>query len=212
MQRYCCASYHGQNEGSAKCVGCGGKQCKAWGKRCDACGITGHYSHPSGTQTVCSLQIRDVKLTVPNHHASKLFIRVTSSNVPVVGRVKLCFTPDTGAEANVIGLRQLRLSLSKSDLSACQDEVLAANRSRLSPVGSFKATLTLGDASVDTVISVFRGVDDSLLSWYDFRHLRLIPDDYPKQISALRSKETTRLHSNTGDNRRKVECPLRRVL
>ncbi|MPC48364.1 hypothetical protein E2C01_042134 [Portunus trituberculatus] len=80
-----------------------------------------------------------------------------------------------GAEANVIGLRQLRrLGLSESDLSACQNEVLAANRSRLRPVGSFNATLTLGDASVDTAIS----------------------------ISAVRSTETTRLHSNMGNSKR----------
>ena len=42
------------------CEGCGGephlrgceRRCKAWGKRCDACGIAGHYSkvcHKKGT-------------------------------------------------------------------------------------------------------------------------------------------------------------------
>ena len=143
---------------------------------------------------------------MPKHRAPKVFIGVTSSDVPVAGRVKLHFTPDTGAEANVIGLSQLRrLGLNKRDLSACQDEVFAANRSRLSPVGSFKATFTLGEASVDTVISVFRGVDDALLSWYDSRHLRLIPNDYPKQISAVRSIDTPRVHSSTGDSRREED-------
>ncbi|KAG0722364.1 Transposon Ty3-I Gag-Pol polyprotein [Chionoecetes opilio] len=50
--RYQSASRHRHHEVGAKCEGCGGephpqgrqKQCKAWGKRCDACGITGHYS------------------------------------------------------------------------------------------------------------------------------------------------------------------------
>ena len=89
------------------------------------------------------------------------------------------------------GLSQLRcLSLSENDLFVCQDEVLAANRAQLSPIGLFKATLTLGEASVDTTISVFPGVDDALLSWYDSRALHIIPDGYPKRISAVHSTAT----------------------
>ena len=54
---------------------------------------------------------------MPKHRTPKVFIGVTSSDVPVAGRVKLHFTPDTGAEANVIGLSQLRrLGLNERDL------------------------------------------------------------------------------------------------
>ena len=41
-------------------------------------------------------------------------------------------------------------------------------------------------------MSVFHDIDDCLLSWYDARALRIIPDTYPKQISSLqRSKDST---------------------
>ncbi|KAG0721036.1 Retrovirus-related Pol polyprotein from transposon opus [Chionoecetes opilio] len=231
--RYQSASRPRHHEVGAKCEGCGGephpqgrqKQCKAWGKRCDACGITGHYSkvchkkgihqgrtsegrgsQPPGARKAHSLRIRDVRLAVPKHRAPKVFIGVASSEFPITGQCKLQFTPDTGAEANVIGLSQLRcLGLSESDLSNCQDEVLAANKSRLSPVGSFKATLTLGEATVNTTIGVFWGVDDALLSWYDSRALHIIPEDYPKQISAVRCNETSFPHAETSASHSSTE-------
>ena len=111
----------------------------------------------------------------------------------MVSNCRLQFTPNTGAEVNAIGLRQLHLlGLSEGDLSACHDEVSAAGRSLLRSAGTFQATLSLGSTVVDTTMSVFHDIDDCLLSWYDARALRIIPDTYPKQISSLqRSKDST---------------------
>ena len=60
-----------------------------------------------------------------------------------------------------------------------------ANHSKLTPLGSFRATLSLEDASTDTTVDVFREIDDALLSWYDTQALRIIPRDYPKQINVV---------------------------
>lgn len=207
-------SRHRQKVSDSRCAGCGGEphprgrqeQCKAWSKKCHVCGITGHFSSvcqkksaQQGTseakpsvRTARRLQVRDVRLDVSDCRAPKVFIKVSSTEVPIASNCRLQFTPDTGAEVNAIGLRQLQLlGISESELSRCQEEVLAANKNRLSPVGSFNATLTLGEATVDTNINVFRGVDDALLSWYDSRALRIIPAHYPQQISAVRRSAET---------------------
>ena len=195
----------------SKCGGCGGephaqgrqKQCIAWGKKCNNCGILGHFgkvcsrkradggaadtTQGKREKAAHSLRIRDVHLASADRHAPKVFVSVSSSEIPMATRCRLQFTPDTGAEVTAIGLRHLRLlGLSISDLSRCQEEVLAADRGRLRPVGVFDATLTLGTATTDTTLRVFHDVDDALLSWYDARALRLIPDTYPQQISSLR--------------------------
>ena len=107
----------------------------------------------------------------------------------------------------MISLSQLRcLDLSENDLFASQDEVLAANRSQLSTVGLFNATLTLGEATIHTTISVFWGVDDSLLSWYDSCVLCIIYDDYPKQIFVVHSTATSALHSTASPSTERSLC------
>ena len=176
----------GRTVRGSKCMGCGGeahtqgrqKQCNAWGKACSHCGIVGHFSNvctkkqrgepqarTSGSKAARSLRIRDVHLSVPDRRAPKVFINVSSSHVPVVSNCRLQFTPDTGAEVNAIGLRQLHLlGLSEGNLSACHDEVSAAGRTLLRSAGMFQATLSLGSTDVDTTMSVFHDIDDCLLS------------------------------------------------
>lgn len=51
---------------------------------------------------------------------------------------------------------------------------------------AFWVTLTLEDATVDTATDLFWNIDDAFLSWYDSRVLRLIPNNYPQQISAVK--------------------------
>lgn len=75
---------------------------------------------------------------------------------------------------------------------------MVSNKNRLSPVGSFNVTLTLGEAIVNTNISVFRGVDDALLSWSDSRALHIIP----RSISTLTSAVWPRAKSGKG----KAQC------
>jgi len=110
-------------------------------------------------------------------------------SVPRDSHTSVLFTPDTGEGTTAIGPRHLReLNLSDSDLSPPQDgEVLMANSSTLSPLGSFQATLSLGNASTVSNIDVFREVHYGLLSWYDAPELRIVTDNYSTQISSVKA-------------------------
>ena len=50
--------------------------------------------------------------------------------------------------------------------------------------------LTLGGITADTVTDVLRLLDDALLSWFDSRDLRILMDDYPKQVLWLQEDFT----------------------
>ena len=102
----------------------------------------------------------------------------------------------------MIGLSWLHcLSLSENDLSTRQDDVLAANRSRLSTANLFNATLTLREANVHIALSVFQGVNDALLFWCDSCALHIFSNYYPKQISAVHFTATSALYSRSGSQR-----------
>ncbi|MPC42607.1 hypothetical protein E2C01_036230 [Portunus trituberculatus] len=69
----------------------------------------------------------------------KVFIGVSSSEVPVAVHYNLQFTPDIGTEVTAIGLWQHRLlGLSEGNLSRCQEEVTTAGKKRLNNAGKFR--------------------------------------------------------------------------
>lgn len=83
--------------------------------------------------------------------------------------------------------KTLSVRLAVCDFSSPQEEVLAANKSKLNPARSFQVTLALEDATVDTAIDVFQDISNTLLSRYDSCALQLIPDNYLQQICAMKT-------------------------
>lgn len=114
-QRQRSASRHCAKESGDRCGGCGSephpngrqKQCKAWGKQCSVCGITGHFgkvcrrkdskrgdsdvtpARHTDVRAARSLRIRDVRLGVPDRRAPKVLIGIASTEVPLGGHSRL---------------------------------------------------------------------------------------------------------------------------
>ena len=93
-------------------------------------------------------------------------------------------TPDTGAEATVIGRRQfLALGLSLADLQPpLHDEVVVANGETLPCLGTYPLQIRLGQRSTVARAAVFDSVDGILLAWFVVRDLGIIPRNFPEPL------------------------------
>ena len=89
-------------------------------------------------------------------------------------------TPDTGAEATMIGRRQLlALGLSLADLQPpLHDEVVVANGETLPCLGTYPLQIRLGQRSIVDRAAVFDSVDGILLAWFVVRDFGLIPRNF----------------------------------
>ena len=105
-----------------------------------------------------------------------------------VGRrsAKVNALPDTGADVSIGGEDLLQqLGLQANDISQPSLHPRAANGTTLRSVGVIRAVITLDDASVEEEVHILPEVSGLLMSWGATRRLRLVPADYPCQISAM---------------------------
>ncbi|KAF0304008.1 hypothetical protein FJT64_000313 [Amphibalanus amphitrite] len=99
---------------------------------------------------------------------------------------------DSGAEATVIGEDSLSsICVEPAQLEPCIGQPFSAvGKQPLTCVGSFRATLELGDRSTTAAVFVIRELTGLLLSWFDCVALGILPRDFPAQIR--RYDESTR--------------------
>ena len=105
-----------------------------------------------------------------------------------VGEVTLMLeaTPDTGAELTVISpdvAKQLGADL--RNLHPGNNKLYAANKTKLTCLGSIKSEITLGVRTVSVSLAVVKEVQGFLLSWYHAQDLGILHESYPEQIKAL---------------------------
>ena len=189
----------------ALCRYCGGRphrsrsDCPAYGKTCSLCNRRHHFPQvcesrdkPLPTRTGQPQQ-RDMHAQQPKQTRSISIQRTRTSPQVFVqlytkdGERSLgshAATPDTGAEATVIGRRQfLALGLSLADLQPpLHDEVVVANGETLPCLGTYPLQIRLGQRSTVARAAVFDSVDGILLAWFVVRDLGLIPHNFPEPL------------------------------
>ncbi|KAF0295349.1 hypothetical protein FJT64_007112 [Amphibalanus amphitrite] len=100
------------------------------------------------------------------------------------GSSTLKCTPDTGAEATVMGdavARSIGIDLSRLQTDH-RANFTAVGQRPLDCLGAFGAALRLGDRSADATVYVISGLTGTLLSWFDSVALGILPADFPAQI------------------------------
>ncbi|KAF0303685.1 Protein/nucleic acid deglycase DJ-1 [Amphibalanus amphitrite] len=100
------------------------------------------------------------------------------------GSSTLKCTPDTGAEATVMGdavARSIGIDLSQLQTDH-RANFTAVGQRPLDCLGAFGAALRLGDRSADATVYVISGLTGTLLSWFDSVALGILPADFPAQI------------------------------
>ena len=174
-----------------QCPNCGRKahnhpsSCPAAGRVCNGCGGVGHF------QRFCK-QKKVIQPTTKRNRQLKLFR--TSQSEPVKIDVKtrlatektpstLAWLPDTGSDVDAIGPQHLSsIDGFVENLDEDSDTVLTANGDQLESVGKIRAELTVGSSTCETIVHVYDGLSDALLSRTSLRSLGFLPPDWPAQV------------------------------
>ncbi|KAK3868203.1 hypothetical protein Pcinc_026391 [Petrolisthes cinctipes] len=209
--------HHSTKDKVSLCHRCGRKShkekqmCKALDKDCLNCGKKGHFAAvcwnnprtPSVTKQfqarapVSKVRARDVHQILAGVYTNKVSARpapkVLINATHPRGRDAVVWTPDSGAEATVMGLDVAKsLGIPQTLLEAPSCGVLfAAGDYPLTCLGSFTSQLELGDRSTSTVVTVIKEVTGALLSWYDSVALGILPSDFPAQIKSIKESKAT---------------------
>ena len=185
---YCAGPWHTKEELGT---------CPARNTTCNACGIKGHYasvckkakrnnrrSEP-GDRPAETLRVKDVRIQgVTSKKTPQISLLVSHQN----GQGSLMWTPDTGAEVSVIGMKEAeRIGIDASHLTPPADSLLAAGGHQLECAGTFSCQLTLGQRQTSTTVTVVTGLHAALLSWYDSIAVGIISPDFPRQIYGVAS-------------------------
>ena len=195
-----------------KCFRCGRerhsemKLCKAINQQCKGCGKKGHFavvckSSKPGQQKQVSQESKSSKADREVHRIiSDVYINSTSSRpTPRIrvhtshpaGERMIYWTPDSGAEATVMGLDVAR-SLGINEKNMDPPNIInlcAAGRQPLTCIGAFTSRLQLGEKYTTTVVFVIKEVRGALLSWFDSIALAVLPRNFPSQIKEAEVSE-----------------------
>lgn len=185
-----------QQDRTAKCKFCGRNwheqlsQCTARNQNCAKCGIRGHFA------TVCMRSItaesddsssdnawRVTLAGVNERHCSKKTPKVIITVIHDNKEVQMVTTPDTGAEMSVIGVKEARQAgIIIENLRPTTKKLYAADRKRLSCLGTVEVQLKLGNKSSHIKLMVITEVEGFLLSWYHAIDLGILHENFPQQI------------------------------
>ncbi|XP_043217351.1 uncharacterized protein LOC122379318 [Amphibalanus amphitrite] len=131
---------------------------------------------------------RDIQRVIADIHISGVCTRpaptVEIQLMHQAGSSTLKCTPDTGAEATVMGdavARSIGIDLSRLQTDH-RANFTAVGQRPLDCLGAFGAALRLGDRSADATVYVISGLTGTLLSWFDSVALGILPADFPAQI------------------------------
>ncbi|XP_064089177.1 uncharacterized protein LOC135203373 [Macrobrachium nipponense] len=181
--------------------------CKAKDKKCSHCGKIGHFAvvcRSTGKETPSLLKKskdsklksngrlnRDVHRIISDVYVSSAISQATPKvQIHIThpaGNSSILWTPDSGAEATVMGLNVARsLGIYPYMLEPSKIEKLcSAGYQTLNCVGAFTSHLSLGDRQTQAEITVVKEVKGALLSWFDSIALGILPEDFPAQINSL---------------------------
>ena len=99
--------------------------------------------------------------------------------------VPLAWLPDTGSDA--IGLADLyKLGGYPENLDDDDDDVRFADETRLRAIGSIVMQLSANGRNHDTVVLVYDGLHDALLSRQSLQALGFLPDNWPHRLQVAR--------------------------
>ena len=113
--------------------------------------------------------------------APKVLVSATYST----SRYPVVWTPDSGAEATVMGLDvAMSLGIPQTALKVPGSaDLFAAGEYSLTCLETF--SLELGNKRTKTVVSVVKEMTGALLSWYDSIALGILPTDFPAQTQPV---------------------------
>ena len=145
-----------------------------------------------------------------NRKAPQIAVSVEHS----AGRGTLRWTPDTGAEANVVGIPEAQdLGVDVTHLRPSSDKLFAAGGKELDSAGTFSCEMTLGSRRITTQVAVLNEFSGALLSWFDCIGLGILPPDFPRQIQSVEHAMNDNVPQGRSENRSKsIFSPNRRNL
>ncbi|XP_065190961.1 uncharacterized protein K02A2.6-like [Sycon ciliatum] len=175
-----------------KCPNCGRSphtksSCPASGKKCNGCGKTGHFLAMCRSSSQSDRNVKHVgQLKLQRTRlAAQPTVRVSTRLATEDEAVTLPWVPDTGSDVDAIGEHHLELLGGfPENLDHDPECVLAASGEQLQNAGSIRASLQVGEVQHSTVIHVYKGLDDALLSRSSLSALQLLPSDWPAQYPA----------------------------
>ena len=184
------------------------KSCPAFTSVCSSCGKTGHYhavchqrpKAPSGPSKKPPPQTNSLSLTGPrqvgaprvrhpgmmslNHAdpAPTLTVHIKALN----GQAMVEALPDSGANICAAGVDFLA-HIKEHTLNLLPSEVKprAVNGSILSPIGSLKAVISVGNRSVEDHFHIYKSVSGVILSWRAAKSLGILPPTYPEPLPEM---------------------------
>ena len=147
--------------------------------------------------------IADVYAGRPTRPAPKVKVAVHHA----AGRDNIQCTPDSGAEATVMGTETARsLGITDADLhTGPTDRFSAVGRHPLACRGSFRANIAIGPRQTLATVFVIDNVDGMLLSWFDSVALGLLPADFPAQVQSVAAPEAPPVPPPRRRHRRTVD-------
>ena len=203
----------------------GDQKCKAINAACNNCGKTGHFAvvckarsctpatwrRAAPPQDVSTRQrklhrvIADVYQGKENRRRTP-HIKIVTTHPGGQGRIS--WTPDSGAEATVMGWDVARAAgIKQAALEAVTGEALyAAGQQQLNCLGKFTSTLELGDRKTSAEVIVVEELKGALLSWYDSIALGFLPPNFLTQIQKQLNKVTA-VHSSMSVLWQQTHCP-----
>ena len=141
---------------------------------CDQQSVTSHARAHSWTGRVGHLRLNRARLST---------IAVDTKLEGKSDAVSLSWIPDTGSDVDAIGLQQLRaIGGDKESLVEDEDDVRSANGERLKSVGKISANLSTEAAECDSMIHVYEGLSDALLSQSSLQALGFPPPGWPGKL------------------------------
>ena len=194
------AAPHHQDHSTA-CPQCGyprhtGKRCPAQGSLCNKCGQLGHFArvctntksmstgHPASKSAPRTRQVLVLDVSSPDlQWAPTVVVELGNAYCPDVYGTCVA-TPDTGAEANILGVNMLT-SLGIPPEQMCppvMTSILAANGSTLTCAGTLVFAISYSGNYSTTEVLVCQDHQGMLLSWFTCRDLATIPSRCPEAI------------------------------
>lgn len=169
---------------SKQCSGCGracttrSKDCPAWGKSCEKCGVKNHFARVcrglTKQQQVSTLFVRSAFLdkTAPRIRMDFIYKGKATSVLAL---------PDSGAEASCMGPDQAK-SVGfdvKRSRSSPQCAISSANRQPIKCLGEFKVKIVVDGHEAEDIIHVVENVNCTLVSWFSLKSLHILCPCYP---------------------------------
>lgn len=173
------------------------KDCPAADKKCQTCGITGHFATvcKSGqkSKTKQGRQLRQISLKVSATRYSTKKKKAPTLKVDLFSGWshdkyygEFTVVPDSAAEATVASTALLKqMGMQQDELQPPDGiDLIAANDKALKCIGSAKITVKVAGRKVDDTVYFCEGQQGMLLAWFTCKALGILPPSYPNPTSA----------------------------